>query len=47
MGRQNIPLDQEGDAMFHIANFDELSEVAEHIEQLQENVIPEGEVIVD
>lgn len=40
IGKQNIPLVQEGDAMFHIAYFgkDE-DDVAEHIELMQENFI--------
>nr|WP_136252502.1 succinylglutamate desuccinylase/aspartoacylase family protein [Ningiella ruwaisensis] len=40
IGKQNIPLVQEGDAMYHIANFEEPDEVAEHIEQLQDNLVP-------
>ncbi|CAM3737837.1 succinylglutamate desuccinylase/aspartoacylase family protein [Parendozoicomonas haliclonae] len=37
IGKQNIPLVQEGEAMFHIAYFDDADdeEVAEHIENLQ------------
>ncbi|MCY7297230.1 succinylglutamate desuccinylase/aspartoacylase family protein [Alteromonas sp. a30] len=41
IGKQNIPLVQEGDAMFHIADFDAPCDVAEHIEQLQDNLVPE------
>ncbi|QLE87437.1 succinylglutamate desuccinylase/aspartoacylase family protein [Shewanella sp. Scap07] len=41
IGKQNIPLVQEGDAMFHIAYFgDADDEVAEHIETMQEQVQP-------
>jgi predicted deacylase len=40
IGKQNIPLVQEGDAMYHVANFEEPSDVLEHIEQLQDNFIP-------
>ncbi|WP_394202670.1 succinylglutamate desuccinylase/aspartoacylase family protein [Shewanella waksmanii] len=41
IGKQNIPLVQEGDAMFHIAYFGEADdEVAEHIETMQEQVQP-------
>ncbi len=42
IGKQNIPLVQEGEAMFHIAFFDDDDkDVAEHIEQLQETVLDE------
>jgi hypothetical protein len=47
IGKQNIPLVQEGDAMFNVATFETPSDVAEHIEQLQENVVPEYEVVRD
>ncbi|GGI72052.1 succinylglutamate desuccinylase/aspartoacylase family protein [Shewanella gelidii] len=41
IGKQNIPLVQEGDAMFHIAFFGEDDdEVAEHIENMQEQLQP-------
>lgn len=41
IGKQNIPLVQEGDAMFHIAYFDEPdAEVAEHIEIMQDTLLP-------
>lgn len=39
IGKQNIPLVQEGDAMFHIAIFNEPGEVAEHIELLQDDLV--------
>tara|TARA_R110000868_G_scaffold410505_4_gene698855 strand:+ start:100435 stop:101451 length:1017 start_codon:yes stop_codon:yes gene_type:complete len=40
IGKQNIPLVQEGDAMFHIAFYknDEEDEVAEHIENLADDM---------
>ena len=42
IGKQNIPLVQEGDAMFHIAYFKESDEeVAEHIEVMQDTLLPE------
>jgi hypothetical protein len=41
IGKQNIPLVQEGDAMYHIANFEEHNEVADNIGQLQENFNPD------
>jgi len=40
IGKQNIPLVQEGDAMYHVANFEEPTDVLEHIEQLQDNLVP-------
>ncbi len=43
IGKQNIPLTQEGDAMFHIAYFSEPDEdVAENIEVMQETLIPDA-----
>jgi predicted deacylase len=44
IGKQNIPLVQEGDAMFHIAYYknDEEDEVAEHIEHLNDMFLPSG-----
>lgn len=36
IGKQNIPLTQEGDAMYHVAYFEDHEEVAEHIENIQE-----------
>jgi hypothetical protein len=42
IGKQNIPLVQEGEAMFHVAYFSEDDEdVAEHIENIQEQFSPE------
>lgn len=41
IGRQNIPLVQEGDAMYHIAFFKDSDEdVAEHIEIMQDDLLP-------
>ncbi|MBD1388960.1 succinylglutamate desuccinylase/aspartoacylase family protein [Neiella sp. HB171785] len=43
IGKQNIPLAQEGDAIYHIAYFDEEpEEIVEHIEKLQDVVMPES-----
>lgn len=43
IGMQNIPLVQEGDAMYHIAFFSEDDEaIAEHIENLHETLLPES-----
>jgi predicted deacylase len=42
IGKQNIPLVQEGDAMFHVAFFKEsYEEVAEYIEEIQDSILPE------
>ncbi|WDE02391.1 succinylglutamate desuccinylase/aspartoacylase family protein [Thalassomonas actiniarum] len=42
IGKQNIPLVQEGEAMFHIAYFSEANEeIAEQIETAQELLLPE------
>ncbi len=42
IGKQNIPLVQEGEAMFHVAYFSEDDEeIAEHIEIVQEELLPE------
>lgn len=42
IGKQNIPLVQEGDAMFHIAYFtEEEQEVVENIETMQDILVPE------
>lgn len=44
VGKQNIPLVQEGDAMFHIAFFAENDEtIAEHIELIHEEILPADE----
>ncbi len=46
IGRQNIPLVQEGEAMFHIAYFSEDdSKIAENIEVAIDNILPDGEMI--
>ena len=41
IGRQNIPLVQEGEAMYHIAYFHEPHEVAENLEILQDSLLPD------
>jgi len=44
IGQQNIPLAQEGEAMFHIASFEEDHEdIAEQIETANELLLPEDE----
>jgi len=43
IGKQNIPLVQEGDAMFHIAYFtEEDEEIVENIEMMQSSLLPAG-----
>ena len=45
IGKQNIPLVQEGEAMFHIAYFKEDDEtIAEHIETVQDALLPESDI---
>ena len=44
IGRQNIPLVQEGDAMFHIAYFSEKDEeIVENIEIMQDTLLPDDD----
>ncbi|TWX53435.1 succinylglutamate desuccinylase/aspartoacylase family protein, partial [Colwellia hornerae] len=44
IGKQNIPLVQDGEAMFHVAYFSEDDEeIAEHIENVQEQLLPEND----
>ncbi|KAB7624288.1 succinylglutamate desuccinylase/aspartoacylase family protein [Alkalilimnicola sp. S0819] len=38
IGRNNLPLVHEGEALFHIARFDELSRAAEHVERWAEGL---------
>lgn len=40
IGKQNIPLVQEGDAMYHIACFDEPRAIPKHIETIQDGLLP-------
>ncbi|MGR0278327.1 succinylglutamate desuccinylase/aspartoacylase family protein [Marinomonas dokdonensis] len=39
IGKQNIPLVQEGDAMYHIAHFTSPDEVAGHVESMQDELM--------
>ncbi|MEG3766062.1 succinylglutamate desuccinylase/aspartoacylase family protein [Alteromonas sp. 14N.309.X.WAT.G.H12] len=41
IGKQNIPLTQEGEAIYHIAYFKQPDSVAEHVELLQDNLVPD------
>lgn len=43
IGRNNLPLVHEGEALFHIARFDELSQVARHVERWAEGLQAEDE----
>ena len=40
IGKQNIPLAQEGEAIYHIAYFNKPDSVAEHVERFQDNIVP-------
>jgi predicted deacylase len=44
IGKQNIPLAQEGEAIYHIAFFKKPNEVAEHLDMLQDNLIVPNDV---
>lgn len=46
IGKQNIPLAQEGEAMYHIAYFRKPDDVAENIEIMQDSLIPEDDETV-
>jgi predicted deacylase len=43
IGKQNIPLVQEGEAMYHVAYFSKPGDVADNIDIMQGNLIPDGE----
>ncbi len=40
IGKQNIPLVQEGEAIYHVAYFRKPDSVAEHLELIQDNLLP-------
>lgn len=40
IGKQNIPLAQEGEAIYHIAYFKKPDSVAVHLERVQDNLLP-------
>ncbi|SBS33086.1 Succinylglutamate desuccinylase / Aspartoacylase family protein [Marinomonas spartinae] len=44
IGKQNIPLVQEGDAMYHIAHFSSPDEVAEYVENMQDELMDGDQV---
>ncbi|MCW8109702.1 succinylglutamate desuccinylase/aspartoacylase family protein [Alteromonas ponticola] len=43
IGKQNIPLTQEGEAIYHIAYFKRPSSVAEHVGILQDHLLPDDQ----
>jgi hypothetical protein len=45
IGKQNITLVQEGDAMFHVANFEAPDEVANNIHMMNEDMAKKLEEI--
>ncbi len=48
IGKQNIPLAQEGEALFHIAFFSEADEdIVDNIETMQESLIPDNSLTVE
>lgn len=46
IGKQNIPLVQEGEAMYHIAYFTKPDDVAENIEIMQDVLAPEDQSVI-
>ncbi|MEW9799665.1 succinylglutamate desuccinylase/aspartoacylase family protein [Alteromonas sp. CYL-A6] len=47
VGKQNIPLTQEGEAVYHIAYFKQPDTVAEHVELLQDNLVLGDQTVVE
>ena len=47
IGKQNIPLTQEGEAVYHIAYFSQPDTVAEHVELLQDNLLPPAQGTIE
>jgi len=47
IGKQNIPLTQEGEAIYHIAYFTQPDTVAEHVELLQDNLLPQEQLDIE
>ena len=45
IGKQNIPLTQEGEAIYHIAYFKTPDSVAEQVEMLQDNLVPNDSTV--
>lgn len=46
IGKQNIPLTQEGEAIYHIAYFKTPDSVAEQVELLQDNLVPNDSTVM-
>lgn len=46
IGKQNIPLAQEGEAMYHIAYFSKPGDVVENIELMQDTLIPDNDTSI-
>ena len=46
IGKQNIPLTQEGEAIYHIAYFKAPDTVAEQVELLQDNLVSTESTLV-
>ncbi|MCU7553680.1 succinylglutamate desuccinylase/aspartoacylase family protein [Alteromonas sp. ASW11-19] len=47
IGKQNIPLTQEGEAVYHVAYFSKPGAVAEHVELLQDNLVLNEQPVVE
>lgn len=45
IGKQNIPLAQEGEAIYHVAYFSRAEAVAEHVELLQDSLVPTEQAV--
>lgn len=45
VGRNNLPLVNEGEALFHLARFEEVNEVAEQLEEFTSAIIDDGPVL--
>jgi predicted deacylase len=43
IGCTELPVVHEGDAVFHIARFEEVKEVADHVESFQAQLVPDGD----
>ena len=45
IGRNHLPLVNEGEALFHIARFEEVREVAQHLEEFTTTILEDGPVV--
>ena len=41
IGRTNLPLVNEGDALYHIARFEDIDEIEAKVDEFQEEYLPE------